>query len=384
MSYLNEKYKKQLVETFIKLVKIPSPSTQEGEFAKCIANDLKKLGCSVYFDNAGKKIGGNCGNLIAKLKGSINSKPILLCAHMDTVEPCKNIKPKVGGKIIKPAGKTILGGDCKAGIAIIMQTLRILKEQKLKHPPIEIVLTVAEELGMQGSKNLDYKKLKSKCGIILDNENVSSVDVKSPKAVIAEIEIKGKASHSGMAPEKGISAIKIASHAIERLKLGKIDSETVCNINMMQAGTAVNTIAPNAILKGDIRSHSIPKLNRQIKLLKNAFEKACKAYAKKIDGKMVTPKFKMKITTAMNRLKISENSLIIKHLKNAYKKNGVKLKLTSTASGSDANILCGYGILAPNTGCGTRKMHTTDEYLVLDEFYKCAEIVLDTVISFRD
>jgi tripeptide aminopeptidase len=383
MSYLNDKEKNCLIRTFTELVKIPSLSYKEGKFARYLVKILKNLGCKVYVDNAGKKIGGDTGNIIARFPGTIKSKPILLCAHLDTVKPGMGIKPVVKKDRIISDGKTILAADCKASIAIILETLRILKRQKLKHPPVEIVLTIAEEMGLLGSKNLDYKKLKSKHGITLDSDKLGFLYTKSPEAVITEINIKGKESHSGMAPEKGISAIEVAAKAISALKLGRIDKETICNINMMQAGTAVNTIAPNALLKGDIRSYSPLKLKRQIKLIKTAFAKACKASAKKIDGRKITPKFSVKIIPVMSRLDVPKNSLVVKLLKNTCRKNKVNLKLASTAGGSDANILSGYKILAPNMGIGARKVHTTGEHLILDEFFKTAEIVMDTVCSFR-
>lgn len=384
MSYLREKNKKRLIDTFIELVKILSLSKKEKIFSKYLAKELKTLGCGVFFDSANKKFDGEVGNLIAKFPGRVKSKPFLLCCHADTVNPGRNIKPRIKKGRIVSGGKTVLGADCKAGIAIILEVLKILKEHKLKHPPIEIVITQAEELGLLGSKNLEHKKLKARCGITLDNEEVESLDIKSPKSVIFEINITGKPSHSGVEPQKGVSAIKIACDAMTKLKLGRIDTETVCNINLMQAGCAVNTIAPSAVLKGDIRSHNITKLNRQIKRLKLVFDEAAKKNVKKIDGKIFRPKIDFKIIPVCSRLKVDADSYIVKLLKKCARKNKVKLKLTATAGGSDANILCGYGILAPNLGVGARKVHTTGEYLITGEFFKCAEIVTDAVVNFRD
>ena len=158
---------KRLVDTFLELVKIDSESFQEKKIHTFLVSRLKELGCRVYVDAAGKTYQTDApGNIIASLPGTVKSKPVVLCSHMDTVVPGKGVKPVVKKDCITSDGTTILGADDKAGIAIILEVLRTLKEQKLPHPPVEAVFTLTEENGMQGAKNLDCKKIKGREGLI--------------------------------------------------------------------------------------------------------------------------------------------------------------------------------------------------------------------------
>lgn len=77
----------RLIETFLDLVQIDSPSGYEEKFAKYAANLLKKLGANVEFDSY--------GNVIGKMNGV--GEPMMLNAHLDTVEPGRGIKPQVKG-----------------------------------------------------------------------------------------------------------------------------------------------------------------------------------------------------------------------------------------------------------------------------------------------
>ncbi|MCK5582660.1 MAG: M20/M25/M40 family metallo-hydrolase, partial [Elusimicrobiales bacterium] len=200
--------KKRMISSFIKLVKTDSPSLKEKAVALKLKEIFKKLGAKVSFDSAGKKTGGDTGNLIAKFRGTRAGKPFLLSAHMDTVGPSKNIKPLVKPNKIISGGDTILGADCKAGIAIIIEIIKVLKESKTPYPPIEVLLTVSEEIGLLGAKSLNYSLIKSNCGIIFDSERpLNEITANAPAVNRVEIDLIGIACHSGACPEKGISAI---------------------------------------------------------------------------------------------------------------------------------------------------------------------------------
>ena len=142
---------KRLIDTVLELIKIDSESFNEKGVHEVLVKKLKALGASVYVDNAGKKYQTNAkGNIIASFKGSVKSQPIILSSHMDTVTPGNGIKPIVKKDRIVSDGTTILGSDDKAGIAVILEVLQVLKENKLPHPPVEVLFTLTEESGMQG------------------------------------------------------------------------------------------------------------------------------------------------------------------------------------------------------------------------------------------
>ena len=158
----------RLVDTFLKYVQIDSESYHELDMAKAVIADLEAIGCEVYTDSCGEKFGSNAGNVYAVLKGDESKEPILFSAHMDTVTPGRNIKPIITDGVIHTDGTTVLGGDDKSGVAAVIEALRTIKEENLDHPTIEIVFTICEEVGLLGSKHLDYSRISAKKAAVLD------------------------------------------------------------------------------------------------------------------------------------------------------------------------------------------------------------------------
>lgn len=375
----------RMIKTFTDLVKIPSLSYKEGKVAKHLIKILKTFGCKVYVDDAGKKTGGDTGNIIACFPGTLKgAKPLALSAHMDTVEPGIGIKPIIKKNKIHTDGSTILAADCKAGIAVILEILNVLKHNKLKYPPLEIVFTTAEEPGVIGAKYLDYSKVKAKSGIGIDWLTCDEIVTKAPAQYKLNITVYGKAAHGALCPEQGVSALEIAGSAISKMKFGRIDKETTSNLGLVKGGTTYNTVMPSIHLTGDARSHNLKKLEKYVSNLKKAFEKACRDYSRKIDGKIFKPKLEFKADFLFKNFAIKPNEQIIKILKKTAKKHNIALKLVSTNACLEANQFTAHGIKTPTIGCGVKNMHTTKEELDLKQFFKCADIVLDTVLNFKE
>ncbi len=375
---------KRLVNTFLELIKIDSESFNEKAMQEFMAARLKELSCTVYVDNAGKKYDTNAkGNVIGVLPGTVKSKPIILSSHIDTVVPGKGIKAVVKKNRITSDGTTILGADDKAGVAIILEVLRTLKEQNEPYPPVEAVFTLTEENGMQGSKNLDYKKLKGREGIILDNEELTDLLVQGPAVNTIEVRIKGLAAHAGVCPEKGISALEVAAYAMSIMKLGRIDKETVANFGVVQGGQVTNVVMDDLYLKGEARSLSDAKLAKQTAHMKACFEKAVKRFTKKIDGKVCKPEVKFIATQRYPAVNVPKNHPMVKVIIAAAKEQGVAMRAMASGGGCDANILSGFGFTLPNLGVGCRGCHTLKESLELDEFYKAFKITLAAVLAYR-
>lgn len=374
---------KRLLDTFLKLVTIDSESFSEAAMQKYLAEELKKLGCTVYVDKAGKKIGSNAqGNIIASLKGSRAGKPFLLSAHMDTVRPGKGIKPQVKGGCVTSDGTTILASDDKAGVAIALEVLRVLKEKKPDCVSVQVLFTLNEENGMGGAKNLDYSKVKGRDGLILDNESVNELLVQGPEVCDFNVTIEGVAAHAGICPEKGISALEVAAKALSMMKLGRIDKDTVCNFGVICGGEVTNIVTPVVTLKGEARSLYPQKLQKQVKHMKDCFDKAAKAFTKRVDGKTIKPVIKIQTPQRYGALSVPKNAPAVKLIVASAKKFGVKMKLVSSGGGCDANEMCQHGLVMPNVGVGCQQCHTTKEYLDLKEFYQAAAIVLDVVLSY--
>ncbi len=375
---------KRLIQTFLELVQIDSESFHEKNIQEFLAARLKKLGCRVTVDKAGKKYDTNAqGNILAFLPGTVKSRPVVLSAHMDTVVPGRSVKPVVKKDRISSDGSTILGADDKAGIAIILEVLQVLQEQKLPHPPVEALFTLTEENGMQGAKNLDYKKIKGREGLILDNEEVSELLVQGPAVNTIEVWVKGLASHAGVCPEKGISALEVAAYALSMMKLGRIDKETVANFGIVQGGKATNIVMDELYLKGEARSLSNAKLAKQTAHMKACFEKAAKRFTKKIDGKVYKPEVKFVPFQRYPAVNVSKTHPMVKAVLAAAKEQGVCMRAVASGGGCDANILSGFGFTLPNLGVGCRDCHTLKESLILKEFFQAFAITLSAVLAYR-
>ena len=375
---------KRMVQTFVELAKIKSLSGQEAGVARYLARELKAMGAEIHMDAAGEKTGGNTGNLIARFKGTVDSAPFLLSAHMDTVGPAENVKPVIRADRVTSDGSTILGADCKAGIAIILETIKTLQERNMPRPPIDAVFTISEEMALMGAKYLDYSRIKARYGLIFDNERpIECVITEAPAANKMDIRVYGIAAHSGVAPERGISAIEVVSKAIAGMKLGRIDSQTTANIGFISGGNAINVIPPLVEMKGEVRSHNILKLSKQTSHMEDCFKKAVRKAFIRVKGRTLKPSYEFLVERKFPGLAISRGNPVLTLISAAMKDMGFKMKTFASGGGTDANIMCGHGIEAPILATGMREVHTTGEYLDLKDFFNCARLAVRIVSSAR-
>ena len=363
----------RLISQFLDYVRIPSPSTKEGEFAQVLKAEMESLGFEVIFDDAGKEANSDTGNLIGYLKGNKDVQPILFCAHMDTVTPCENIEPVVENRIIKSAGNTILSADDKAGIVAILEGIRHIKENNISHGDIEVIFTICEEIGLLGAKFLDYSKVKSKIGFILDSGGpVGGVIVQGPTQAQIHAQFHGKAAHAGLEPEKGISAIQVASRAIDRMNLLRIDEETTANVGIIKGGSATNIVTDYVSVEFECRSLDEDKLNKQIKHMVNTIEEAGKDFNSKVD---------IEVENNYPVFSVSDDEPILDIIKKSMIKTGVDYNPTSTGGGSDTNIFNGKGITTVTLAVGMYNAHSVDEYISVDDLIKSAELVANIIES---
>ncbi len=352
-----------IVEYFISLIKIDSESKNEKTFAEKIAEDLKKLGAKVDFDNAHKNTGGNCGNLYAYFPGKIDKEPLLFCAHLDTVKPGNGINPIIKDGLIITDGTTILGSDDKSGIAEIIWAIKDLKENNVEHAPIEILFTISEEIGLLGAKNTEFHRLKSKMGFALDSHHVGEFMTGAPSQNTLSITIYGKEAHAGVAPEEGINAIKVVADAISSMKIGRIDEETTCNIGIISGGVATNIVPNKVTLEGEVRSHNPEKLQKVTNDIVRAFEEAVASY--KVGE--YSAKADIKVDLEYHSFFIDDSEEIVKLAVEASTKVGLKPATFKGGGGSDANIINPHGLKMIVGGTGMDKVHTVNEQIEIRE-----------------
>jgi len=368
----------RLSETFKYLVEIDSVSREEGEFAKEIKKVLESMGAKTSVDNAGEKTGSDTGNLVAKFKGNASAFPLLINAHMDTVQPGKGIKAVLKNGVFTSDGSTILGADDKSSIAVILESLRVLKENNLQYGPIDLVLTICEEIGLLGAKHFDSSLIDAKFGYALDATDVNGIIVRAPAANRLEFKIHGKDSHAGAAPEKGINAILLASKAIAGLEIGRIDRETTCNIGIIEGGIATN-IVPNLVtVKGEVRSHDKSKLAKVTDDIVSSFKDVVENI-RKTDLKDNLPSLEVSIEKDFHSTDIPEDHYVVAMAVKAGKNLGRKIVCKTSGGGADANIFFETGIITGVLGTGMRDMHTVRENVKLDDMVKATKLLIEII-----
>jgi len=370
--------KARLAETFKFLVEIDSISKEEGRISREIKNILESMGGETWVDDAGVKIGGDTGNLIAKFKGSRPAPPLLLNAHMDTVEPGKGVTAVLADGVFTSDGMTILGADDKSAIAILLEAIKTIQENDLPYGPLELVFTVCEEIGLLGAKHLDLDLITAKFGYALDATDTEGIVTRAPSANRLEFKVHGKDAHAGAAPEKGINAISLASQAIAGLELGRIDYETTCNIGIIEGGTATN-IVPNLVtVEGEVRSHDEEKLNRITNTMISSFQGVVDNY-RGMTSDHGLPGLETKIQKEFSRTNIPEDHPVVKLAFRAADNLGRKMVTKTSGGGSDANIFFEKGIITGVLGTGMRDMHTVRESIRLDDMVCATELLLEII-----
>lgn len=363
----------RIVEQFVKLVSIDSPSLGEKEMADYIVDVLTRMGYDVSVDDTAEKISGESGNICIKVAGEMKVDPIVVMAHIDTVDPSRNKKALISGEYIVSDGTTVLGGDDLAGVTVILEMLNVLSEDNIQHGDIYIVFTVAEEIGLLGAKNFNFDALGVKYGFVLDGGgNAGRVAIKAPSHVSLDINIGGKSAHAGMEPEKGVSAIEVAAHAISRMKLGRIDNDTTANIGVISGGSATNIVCDSVDMKAEVRSLDERKLKNQIHHMRETLEIVCKEYGAKLSIEQEQEYY---------AYDVSDNENLINILKRAAYLSDIELILESTGGGSDTNVLNSIGIPSCDISVGMDRVHTMHERIKISDMVDSARFLVNLVRS---
>jgi len=349
---------KSMVDLFCEMVRIDSESGNEAGFVEHMKGVLaEELGAETVLDAH--------GNLIARVpaRGTTASTPIMLVSHADTVKPGAGIEPVIDGGVIRSAGDTILGADDKAGIAEIIEAVRTAE----RRPPVEVVLTLGEETGLSGSRNLDLDKLAARTAFILDAEELEEVIIGGPTYVSLDIEIHGRASHAGMYPEKGISAIRVAANAIHNMPEGRIDPETTANLGIIEGGLVRNGVPDTVRIKGECRSLDHEKAMRQAATMRRAFEEAAASA-----GATVT----IEETLSLRAAQISADTEVVKRAADALRSEGITPDTKVITGGTDALILTNRGVEAIALGVGVVDAHATSEHVAVADMETMARVLV--------
>ncbi len=362
----------RLLDTFLTLVRFNTPPKHEKPASEWAAEYLRKLGFTVEFDDAGEKVSGNVGNLIAFKKGTVaDAPPIFFSAHFDTVEATPGLEIAIEGDVIRSTSDTILGADDKCGMAPILEAMHRLHESGEAHGDIQLLLMICEEIGLVGAKVMDPSRIKAKYGYVLDSgPPLGALVYTAPSQNSLKVRVVGTPAHAGAAPEKGVSAIVAASKAIAKMTLGRIDEETTANVGLISGGTGRNIVPAEATLVCEARSRTQEKLDKQTAHMKETFEREAAAM-----GAVAH----VEVVSEYKTYNLAETDPVMQIGLAAAKNAGLSGMLRPSGGGSDGNIFNGFGFPTTVLACGMEKIHTHDEFCRISDMEKNTVWVLEIV-----
>lgn len=371
--------KERLLNTFLDLVKIYSPSRNEINVMKYITEKLEKLGVNYILHDHSAEYGGNTPVIIAKLEKNCddtNLKAISLSAHMDVVEPSKDLDVYVEDGLVKTRTETTLGGDDKGGVAIILETFESLVENNLPHNDVFAVITPSEEVGLLGAKSIKWEEIPdeftpAKDMLVLDNGGGADlVAVEGPCMYKINVHYEGASAHAGIEPEKGRSAILAMSNAIAKMKIGRLNDYTTSNIGSIISEFPTNVVPKDCKIKMEVRCLNEDEAKENVDNYVDIFEKTAKEFKVKCN---------IDIEYDYPPLKQIDGNVLLNRVLDAYNKVGVVAKPIKIGGGCDGNIYLKNGFNSVILGVGMYKIHTIEEYLVISDMEKTAEAVLEFI-----
>lgn len=362
----------QIVEEFIELTRLPANSFQERVLADVLTAKLRELGCVVEEDNTGAVIGGNAGNIIARLPGSRAQAPsVLFSAHMDRVSNHGHILPRIEGDYLVSDGTSILGADDVSGICSILDGIRRVQADDSPLGDLEIVFSVAEEVGLLGVRNLDCSRLKSRLAYVIDVAGpVCTVVNQAPTQYTITVRIQGKSAHAGMEPEKGINAIEVAAAAVVKLKQGRLSPVSTSNFGVIQGGTATNIVCDYVEIKGEVRSLDSTELDQYIAEVRKVFTQTAADF-----GAGIELEFELEYTT----FHLKEDEEVIQLAARSLKNLGMIMELTSSGGGMDGHYFNQNQIKAVGLSPAYEAVHTSKERQPLSGLIKCGELIAEII-----
>ncbi len=348
----------RMVNHFMEMVQIDSESGNEEKFISYLDGVFKELGGETQKDDY--------GNLMIRFEGRGQGKDkeiIVFACHADTVKPGVGIKPVLKDGVIRSSGDTILGADDKAGIAELIEALRIAKTM----PPVEIIISRQEEVGLIGIKKFDFSLLKGKKGFLLDNDTLDTIIIGGPSYYTIDVKVIGVSAHAGMEPEKGINAIAAAAKAISSLTWGRLDEETTANVGVIQGGLIRNGVPDICTFAAECRSLNHEKASKLAKEIEQKLNNAIVSFGAKCE---------IKVENLCKAVEIAPDAPTVVTSQEALKTVGIEAKPVFMTGFTDASIINNMGIEMAVVGIGAKLEHSCDEHIYVEDMKKALDMVV--------
>ncbi len=351
----------RLLDTFLTILRIDSYYPNEDPVIDALRPKLERAGVRLRADAHRNVLGFWPGS---GERG--DEEPILLCAHTDTVRPTPGMEPVIRDGAVHTDGSSVLGADDKAAVAAIVEAVEAIADDGTPHPPVEVLFTVGEDVGHIGSKAFDVAEVRSRMAFVPDVDGpVGGIIMAGPTAESFRVTFHGRAAHAGTEPEEGRSALQMASRAIDRMQLGRIDGETTANAGVLTGGEAANIIPPDASLTLQVRSLDQGKFRAH----RAAVLECCRQGAEAFAGSIAVESLG---TTQGYRFGEDDPSVL--RAEAAIRSAGLAPWRATTCGGSDANEFNAKGLPTVVISVGYLGIHTNQESMPIDELDRLAEV----------
>ena len=360
----------RLLDDFILLCEIESPSKAERNVADAVRVELQSLGLHVEEDDSARGTGSDAGNLLARIPGPDGRPTILLCAHLDTVPLNAPVKVVQDNGVLSNRKEAILGADNKAAVATVLGAVRRLVADG-SPVGVEVLFTTCEELALAGAKALERGRLRSDFGYVFDHASpVGELVLSSPTYYRLELDFRGQAAHAGIRPEAGRNAIAAAARALVAMKLGRLDEATTANVGQIEGGSAANVVAERCRVVLETRSLDDSRAGEVVGSMVDAATEA--ASDSECD-----------LETTVERLfrgyRLQRTAPVVEIAARALDTCGIEPRYINTGGGSDANVLIAAGLPVLNVANGTERNHEPDESVTVDALETMLDVTLAIV-----
>ena len=369
--------RERLAANFTELCEIDSPSREEGQISQRLQTIFRELGpAEIVEDDSSGRTGSECGNLIIRFAGNVELEPIFFSCHMDTVQPARGVQVKRTGDLFTSAGDTVLGSDDKSGLAACIEAMRMLQGEGRAHRPVEFVITTCEEIGLVGAKALDQQLIRAKEGYALDSSGFAKVITHAPAANRLTITVCGVAAHAGLHPEWGVNALIVAAKALAQVPTGRIDEETTANFGTINGGTASNIVPDRVVIEGEVRSHSVEKLDRLTEAIREIFIATVADWRDLAGEAKGAPSVSIEVRQDFPVMQLDREDRVIRRVDAAAQSIGMELSYEKAGGGSDANIFNGYGLATAIIATGMTNVHSTNEQVELQDMVDLTRLLI--------
>lgn len=369
--------RERLAASFTELCEIDSPSRREGRISRHLQQVFRELGATeIVEDDSAGRTGSESGNLIIRFAGALECTPIFFSCHMDTVQPAEGVRVKRSGDLFTSEGDTVLGSDDKSGLAACIEAMRVLRENERPYRPVEFVITTCEEIGLVGAKALEPALVRAREGYALDSSGFARVITHAPAANRLTITVTGVAAHAGLHPEWGVSALILAARALARVPSGRIDEETTANFGTISGGAASNIVPEKVVIEGEVRSHSMAKLERVTGEVREIFTATVAAWTDPTGSAKGTPAVDVAVRQDFPVMQLEREEPVLRRVEAAARSIGMTLTYERAGGGSDANIFNGNGLATAIVATGMTNVHSTKEQVELQDMVDLTRLLL--------